>query len=103
MSSSLKPLSNFNQISHGAFVERVLRIYLNGFVPLNKMAAMHIMVETLRNLLLQNQERFEDECCYIAWGTQGLPSLSNNGLKLTFDLLKATSNVRPVYKYGENV
>ena len=97
MSSSLKPLSNFNQISHGAFVERVLRIYLNGF------AAMPIMVETLRNILLQNQESFEDECCYIAPGTQGLPSLSNNGLKLTFDLLKATSHLRPVYKYGENV
>ena len=37
------------------------------------------MVKTLKNLLLQNQERFEAETWYIALETQGLPSL----LKMT--------------------
>ena len=44
---------------------------------LHKIAAMPIMVKTLKNLLLRNQESFEAESWYIALGTQDLPSLFN--------------------------
>ena len=35
------------------------KIYENGHGPLNKMAAMPILIKTLKNLLLQNKESFE--------------------------------------------
>ena len=61
------------------------------------------MVKTLKNLLLQNQDSFEAESCYIASGTQGLPSLLNDDCRLTFDLFTARSNLHPyaLILYGE--
>ena len=47
-----------------------------GSAQLNKMAVMPIYgKKILKNLLLQNQESFEAESCYITIGTQDLPSL----------------------------
>ena len=50
---------------------------LNSSTPLNKMAAVPIYdkKESLKNILLQNQESFEAAFWYIAFGTQCLPSL----------------------------
>ena len=53
------------------------------------------MNKTVKNFLLQNQESFEAESCYIALGTQFLPSLFNDDPRLTFDLFTAMSNLRP--------
>ena len=74
MSSSLKPLEHFHQISHGAFCQKGIANFSNGSAPSNKIAALPIYGKTLKNLL-QNQENFGAESWYIASGTQGLPSL----------------------------
>ena len=57
MSSSMKL---FEQFHMGFSVETVLTICLNGFAPLNKIAAMPIYGKTFKNLL-HNQGSFDAE------------------------------------------
>ena len=78
----------------GPSVERVLTVCLNGSVPLIKMAAMLICGKTFKTFLLQNQESFESESWYLAFGTQSLPSFLNDDGKLTFYLFTARSTLR---------
>ena len=48
------PWTVFTRFHMGPSVERMLTIFSNGFVPLNKMAAMPIYGKTFKNLLLKN-------------------------------------------------
>ena len=57
----------------GPSFERIFKICLIGSAPFNKIAAIPYLVETLQNLLLQNQESFQVESWYKALGIQGLP------------------------------
>ena len=105
----------------GPSAEWVLSVCSTGSNPLNKMAAMRIygkknnnkkttnkkqkkqkktkqnktkQNKTLKTLLLQNQESFEAESWYIAFGTHVYQVCSDNGPKLTFHLFTARSNSR---------
>ena len=63
----------FTLLHMGPSVERVLAMCLNRSMPLNKMAAMFILVKTLKTFLLQNRQIFKAESGYTASRTQGLP------------------------------
>ena len=75
MFSSLKPLEQFKHISHGVTCRKGFDNLLNGSVPVMKAAAMSIYSKTNKNLLLLNQESFENESWCIALMTQDLPTL----------------------------
>ena len=77
------PLNNSSETTGPVFfkfllepsVNGGLKIYTNSLGPLIKIAAIPIYGETLKNLLLQNQESFKADSCYRALGTQGHPNL----------------------------
>ena len=52
------------------------------------------MVKALKNLLLQNQERFEDSIYQVC---------SNDGLRLTLTFLRQAQICAPIHLHGENV
>ena len=87
----------------GSSVRRVLTICLNGSAPLNKVTVMPIYGKTIKNLLLQNQDSFETVSLYIAFGTQGLPVCSNDGLRLIFYRFTQGQICTPIHLSGENV
>ena len=74
------------------------------------MAAMSIYGEkTLKNLLLQNQESFKAESCYIAWGLKVYQVYSddevcsNDDPRQTFNLFIVRSNLHLCAYVGENI
>ena len=86
----------FIRFHKGPFIKGVLSICLTGSALLKKMVAMPLYgKKTLKNLFLQNQESFEAESLYIALGTQGLPSFSNDDPRITVDLFLARSYFYP--------
>ena len=72
---SLKPPAQFQQISQGPSVERVLTIFSNGCPSLNKMAAMTIYGKITLKSSPAEPKTSMAETWYIALRTQGLPSL----------------------------
>ena len=51
--------------------------------------------KVLTNLLLQNQESFEAELWHKHWGLKVYQSFSNDDPRMTFDCIKAWSNLCP--------
>ena len=55
------------------------------------------MLKTFKKVLVQNQESFGAESWYTESRTQGLPSCSNDDLRLTFYLLRKCLICVPIH------
>ena len=60
------------------------------------------MVKSLKNLLLQNQESFEAEFCYIALG-KVYQVCANDDPRLTFNFIQQDQICIPMHLYGDDI